>query len=502
MGNAPIMQAYQASPRQVLITWFDLEGWDDIQVSRTPPLPPSWPTSWIGPTHFTDQSCEPGKTYSYRVCAIYDGTPACTETGEIRTPTEDPHLELPTPVIDAAGSTENSIQVHWKAGISYGKYHVRWSIVGQPDQPQVDINSSGSDGSWGTDGLAPGTRYRVIVQGCLGPCSAWSSEMFISTRPIPTPTPTWDHSEDLTTTGNTLQTAAVARSGRTDVFYVAHSQLAGYSPPGHLEPIHFEFPGSTAPVIGHMAYQNGWRTLRGLSIFRPGTLGSGWATGVAAASWGPRRIDLFYDCEARLWHMYSTDGGENFSVPENLGDVVASAPAAVSSKYGRIDIFYKSSDGGLGHRWHDTTDGGWNGPEIKPLSVASAPAVASSGPGTLDVYYRRPDNRLAHIYTVGGAPWSSEEVVPLTRPIAPDATPAVFSWDGNRVDIFIRLPAAGTYLLHSHWEGPPPGHWHEDLLPNLFGCSVSSAGGPGHLDLFGGVNIDTNKMILRHNWYG
>lgn len=190
-----LMSAYAAAPRWIMLNWLPLDGATGVQVFRTPPPSQPFPLGWISPTSITDQGCEPDTTYTYQVCAYYGSDQGvCVSSPAIRTPPASTS-ELTPPVIDKVNFGEESISVHWNGPTRYTYFNVLWSKVGEPDEPQVKINSTGFDGSWGTDGLAPATAYRVIVQGCEQPlpvighssCSAWSPEARMSTLPaVPT----------------------------------------------------------------------------------------------------------------------------------------------------------------------------------------------------------------------------------------------------------------------------------------------------------------------------
>ena len=78
--------------------------------------------------------------------------------------------------------------------------------------------------------------------------------------------------------------------------------------------------------------------------------------GLAATTWGPGRLDLFWvDDDRVLWHSASIDGV--WAEPESLGGELdpASTPAASSSGPDRLDVYGRGVDGRVWHRWWDGT---------------------------------------------------------------------------------------------------------------------------------------------------
>ena len=60
--------------------------------------------------------------------------------------------------------------------------------------------------------------------------------------------------------------------------------------------------------------------------------------GIAAASWGPGRIDLFWvDDDRALWHR--AFAGEGWLEPESLGGTLASGPAVTAWAEGQMEVF-------------------------------------------------------------------------------------------------------------------------------------------------------------------
>ena len=75
-------------------------------------------------------------------------------------------------------------------------------------------------------------------------------------------------------------------------------------------------------------------------------------SGVCATSWGDDRIDIFYkSTDDVLCHRYWN--GINWSEEKFLGGDLRGTPAACSSGPDRIDIFARGTDNALWYIWWD-----------------------------------------------------------------------------------------------------------------------------------------------------
>jgi hypothetical protein len=131
--------------------------------------------------------------------------------------------------------------------------------------------------------------------------------------------------------------------------------------------------------------------------------------GLAATTWGPGRLDLFWvDDDRALWHSASIDGA--WAEPESLGGTLASGPTVAAWAVGAMEVFAVMDDGELWNRYWDKTY--WHpweslGGELDP---AWTPASSSSGPDRLDVYGRGVDGRVWHRW------WDGTRWVPWEQP--------------------------------------------------------------------------------------
>ena len=98
---------------------------------------------------------------------------------------------------------------------------------------------------------------------------------------------------------------------------------------------------------------------------------------LAAVSWGPDRIDLFWvDADRVLWHR-AFDGA--WGEPESLGGTLASAPAVTAWGVDQMEVFAVFDDGALWDRYWDGTS--WHAWESLggSLALGTAPAASSWG---------------------------------------------------------------------------------------------------------------------------
>ncbi len=124
--------------------------------------------------------------------------------------------------------------------------------------------------------------------------------------------------------------------------------------------------------------------------------------GLAAVSWGPGRIDLFWRGadDQGLWHRSWTANG--WSTPESMGGALASNPAVVTWDVDRLEVFAVFDDGELWDRYWDGTT--WHGWESLGGELAGDPAASAWSAGRLDVFAPGRDGRTWHRYW-DGARW-------------------------------------------------------------------------------------------------
>ena len=119
-----------------------------------------------------------------------------------------------------------------------------------------------------------------------------------------------------------------------------------------------------------------------------------------------------------------------------------SAPAAVSSATGRIDVFVRGADAAI---WRNTWAGSWSGWTSVGGVATSAPAAATRGTGRLDVLVRGADGAIHHSSN-DGAGWSSW----ASLGGATISAPAAVAPAADRLDVWSR--AADSGVQHKVWK--------------------------------------------------
>jgi len=204
--------------------------------------------------------------------------------------------------------------------------------------------------------------------------------------------------------------------------------------------------------------------------------------GLAAASWGPNRLDLFgVGTDGAMYHK-AWDGiwRPSPSGWEHLGGIFTSAPAVVASGSERLDVFGLGTDRSLFHAsWAPST--GWTAWEPLGGTFASPPAVVSQGPNRIDIFGVGADGAMYHkawdgAWRPSASGWESLGGV-FTSP------PAAASWASERLDVF----GLGTNrgLFHKSWT-PDTGWTSWEPLGGVFTSRpVVVSWGPNRLDIFG-----------------
>ncbi len=226
----------------------------------------------------------------------------------------------------------------------------------------------------------------------------------------------------------------------------------------HVEHIHFSFGWAGAKR------QTSWWT--GSSSFRQ--------LSVAAQS-GSGVVDAFWKTTGGMghrWHVAGWHGPEVMPV-----GVLGSAPSAVVSRAGVVDVFWRGTDDNL---WHRVFDGrSWLGQENLGMGPLGGPPVAvGQANGTVDVFWRGTDNGLWHAFYNPGQRWSG----PHRRghDVASDPSPVVTS--AGVVDVFWK--GRNGNLWHSYYNF---GAWHgpQDLGMGQLGGPPRAVGQPdGAVDVF------------------
>ncbi len=175
---------------------------------------------------------------------------------------------------------------------------------------------------------------------------------------------------------------------------------------------------------------------------------------IAAASWGPNRLDIFgLNTNNAVQHKWwNGSWGPSQTGWESLGGILNSAPIVVSWAPHRLDLFGLGTDNGMYHKW-------WDGSSWHPSTTdweslggifISQPVAVSWGPHRLDVFGLGTDDAMWHKWWDGSSwhpsvkGWESIGGVGAFH-----GQPAVAAWAPNRLDVFAVIRIGEVY--HKFW---------------------------------------------------
>lgn len=221
----------------------------------------------------------------------------------------------------------------------------------------------------------------------------------------------------------------------------------------------------------------------------------------AVASRGGNRIDLvFKHIDGTLEAKTREFGGGNTSQwstielkelrrttpdPEDMGRVL-SAPVAVSSRQGRLDVFARHSDGVTYYSWYEGNQASY----WQPISANSKWVnVVVSGQGRMEFFGTVPREGLYHRSFFNGT-WSA--VKHIHGPV--NLTPAVVAWPSGIMEIFARGKDAS--LLYNRFNGKDWSGWLS-LSGHLRMPPVVLRHKKGRLDVF--IRGANNTLLFRPN---
>ncbi|MFF8377841.1 hypothetical protein ACF07V_17155 [Streptomyces sp. NPDC015661] len=261
----------------------------------------------------------------------------------------------------------------------------------------------------------------------------------------------------------------------------------------------FVMDGDARHTIQHFFESGGWRTAD-LGAFEA-------RSRLAAASWGLDRVDLFYrGADDRLKQRLEAPWAGGWTGEVDLGGRMTSAAAAVSWGPNRLDVFYRGQDGHLIQRY-ERPGVGWSGEVDLGGRIAadgdsgqgSAPAVASRGPDLLDVFYRSPEQHLIHRFFIGASGWSGEVdlgTMNVARPtFVTDLTATAAGRD--RLDVFYLGNDAQYRLLQHSWHAQGNTWTPATTHDGTHGTPMVASRGPGTLDLLYGSGVAPNFLMRR-----
>jgi hypothetical protein len=197
---------------------------------------------------------------------------------------------------------------------------------------------------------------------------------------------------------------------------------------------------------------------------------------------------------ALLWQP--SPGSRSWDGPATVGtELTSSDPSMVALPDGRLEVFARLSDGGLGtvSQLGTAATSGWSRWSALGGSLAGPPAAALDSRGNPDVFVVGSDGSLMRRYVEDGS-WQSWQTLPGGRVFA--GVPAAgMNFDG-RLEVFVRTSSGA---LEHVWQLPGrPDRWGGPLV-----LMTGTAGDPGVYSTPGGridAFVATAHGDVRHTW--
>jgi hypothetical protein len=163
---------------------------------------------------------------------------------------------------------------------------------------------------------------------------------------------------------------------------------------------------------------------------------------------GTPSLDLFIrGADNYLYLKTSTDGTAWPSGATSLGGVLTSSPAATVRDTNTVTVFARGSDGAIWYR--DSKNAGVSFGNWVSIGGAVAantgPAVCSWGGGRLDVFVQGTNSGMYHKSWTDQKGWSGWDYLGGVLTSAPAATATS---DGNQIGVFVRGNDGGVWYRH------------------------------------------------------
>ncbi len=225
---------------------------------------------------------------------------------------------------------------------------------------------------------------------------------------------------------------------------------------------------------------------------------------ICAAAQGERRIDLIgrgeddllwrrvWDGAWRSWRAIGRIPGKGSSGFSGGSD---GDPIALTTPDGNLSLLIRGSDSHLWFRpfehttWRDwrrvDTDADLASSPAGALDITFNPAGVVLASGQIQAFAAHRGDQTLLTRAGDGVTWSAWEPSP---PATAPTSPAVVSWDGTRIDLFLAATTADpTHMTHLWREG---GAWQTELIDGLFPYASAA------------VSRDTDKIDLFQNRSG
>jgi hypothetical protein len=177
-----------------------------------------------------------------------------------------------------------------------------------------------------------------------------------------------------------------------------------------------------------------------------------------AVSWAPGRLDLFArGADDKLWQRFSEDGGATWSGwlrPVGTDGVLASGPEVISRGPGRLDVYVGGTDGQV---WSRSWGGAgwspvWRSHGAPPGGMVGEPAAVSWDGFRVDLFVRGADDRLWQMFEFPISTWSQPPGLESGRLAS---SPGVTSWGPGHLAVVVRGTDGGVYLAEHRGDWGP-----------------------------------------------
>jgi hypothetical protein len=231
---------------------------------------------------------------------------------------------------------------------------------------------------------------------------------------------------------------------------------------------------------------------------------------VAACSWAPDRLDLFWrgtndHLMHAWWHGGTWSWVQDMTAEFNL-QPMASSPTACSDQAGQLDVFWRGGDGHVHHLWWPHTSGNWSWDQDLTASygytaIVGAPAAASWAPGRFDVFWLTVDQHIRHAWYPHNDDWSWEQDMTASYgPTLAWSPPVVTDRGAGVLDLFWQ--STDGHIRHLWYPHNDDWSWEQDMTAS-FGHGptqvkpAACSWGPGRVDLF----WRSTQNHLQHAWW-
>ncbi|AZZ55799.1 peptidoglycan DD-metalloendopeptidase family protein [Rathayibacter iranicus] len=202
-------------------------------------------------------------------------------------------------------------------------------------------------------------------------------------------------------------------------------------------------------------------------------------------------IDVFYVSQTgTLRHNYFNGTDWTGDSPIAAGTSITGRISAVRRQNGDVNVFWRESNGSLGHAY--AISGVWSAAGNLASGLTADPFAVVTTSGVVNVYYAGPDAQLLHVYSQPDG-WSSSAALPADENVA--GTPSAIAKNG-KVNLFWRSTSGN--LVQAYFDG---NRWQKTGSALASGLTVDpvavSTGSGDQIDVFYG-NASRN---LAHVWY-